>query len=351
MDEFRAPASTPRTPDVTACAVAAHAGPDTLEEARLAELYALDILDTPPEAAFDRIMTLAARYFRVPFGSITFVDRERQWFKAAVGFTHREDPIADSICALTTHRPGVLVIEDALKDERASVMAGVRGEPHIRFYAGAPLLTEAGHSLGTLCVIDQHPRTFGDEDVAMLEAFAQLACSELRLRRATRLLGQQALLDSLTGLPNRRAFHHRLDATLATGERCVVGLLDLDGFKGINDRYGHEVGDNALRFLSACLRALLRAGESVARYGGDEFTLLITGTDSWARVHEVAQALAGRLAAPDAPLRGLRASIGLAMVTGHVQSDDALRAADRAMYTAKAAGGGVQMTAVGRPDP
>ncbi|WP_409738334.1 sensor domain-containing diguanylate cyclase [Deinococcus sp.] len=280
---------------------------------RLSALHSLGILDTPPEPQFDRIMALVSRYFRVPFGSVTFVDDHRQWFKASVGFTHRADP-------------------------RTAPLDAVQGGHQLRFYAGIPLRAD-GHAVGTLCVLDTCPRDFSAEDLEVLAQFAELAQSELRLRLALRDLEALALTDPLTELPNRRAFQRELASACGaarSGQTRVVGLLDLDRFKPINDTLGHAVGDAVLRFVAQRLLALLRPGEILARYGGDEFTLLLTGPDADTRAREIALELPHRLHMPS----GLRVSVslGLVSVSGPADPKALLELADQTMYRAKAAG-------------
>ena len=143
------------------------------EKARLAALRRYAVLDTPPEAPFDRIARLAARLFEAPIALVTLVDEDRQWFKAGIGFGQNETDIELSFCAHTIRDEGVMVVEDATEDERFADNPLVTGEPGIRFYAGAPLVTPDGYRIGSVCVIDTAPRTL--DAPASLDALQDLA--------------------------------------------------------------------------------------------------------------------------------------------------------------------------------
>ena len=130
------------------------------EAARLLELDELQLLDTLPEAVYDDIARLASVLCDTPMATITLVDTDRQWFKAKFGMAESETPRSMSFCAHAILSPGSLFeVSDASNDPRFSAYPNVTGSPHIRFYAGIPIVTESGQALGTLCVIDQKPRT------------------------------------------------------------------------------------------------------------------------------------------------------------------------------------------------
>ncbi|MET0209459.1 MAG: GAF domain-containing protein [Burkholderiaceae bacterium] len=157
------------------------------EPERLAALRELLLLDTPPEARFDRIVQFAAAEFDVPIALLSLVDAERQWFKAKVGLDVCETSREVSFCAHAISREGLFVIEDALADERFFDNPLVTGAPAIRFYAGAPLRLAAGTSaVGTLCLIDLVPRTLDATDHAILRSLRDLAVEELRARADSR---------------------------------------------------------------------------------------------------------------------------------------------------------------------
>lgn len=163
------------------------------EYARLEALARYQILDTLPEAAFDRLVNLAARLFDVPISMISLVDETRQFYKACVGQNKRQDDRSVSFCAYALHSPEVMVIPDATQDERFAHNPLVTHSPHIRFYAGAPLITPDGHILGTLCVIDSRPRLgLTPIERQTLEDLAALVVDELELRFRTMELEREA---------------------------------------------------------------------------------------------------------------------------------------------------------------
>lgn len=138
------------------------------EAQRLRSLRSYSILDTQREMRFDRITFIAAQVLKVPIAAVSFIDADRQWFKAVVGLTIRETPRSDAFCAFTIRQTLPLVVEDTRLDSRFAQNALVLGPPFIRFYAGVPLLSEDGLALGSLCVIDRVPRVITKEQLRIL---------------------------------------------------------------------------------------------------------------------------------------------------------------------------------------
>jgi GAF domain-containing protein len=143
----------------------------------------LQILDTPPEAAFDALTRQAAEQFGVPIALISLVDERRQWFKSRVGLHATGTAREYAFCGHAIQTPGqVMLVPDASRDARFAANPLVTGDPGIRFYAGAPLVTATGHALGTLCVIDRKPRTLTPAQVTQLRALADQVVVHLQAR-------------------------------------------------------------------------------------------------------------------------------------------------------------------------
>lgn len=167
-------------------------------------------------------------------------------------------------------------MEDATRDGRFHDNPLVTGKPNVRFYAGCPLRVANGHKMGTLCLIDDKPRRLDEEDLQLLEDLAKMAEQEI-------VALQMATLDELTGISNRRGFmalaRHAIAMCKRHHQPAVLIVLDLDKFKPINDRFGHAEGDRALIAFSSIMRDVFRDSDVYARTGGDEFVVLLTGTD------------------------------------------------------------------------
>ncbi|WP_416759877.1 GAF domain-containing protein [Roseateles sp. So40a] len=150
------------------------------EAERMQALRELLILDTPPEERFDRIVEFAAEEFSVPIALISLIDDNRQWFKARFGLAVCETDRKSSFCGHAIHVSEVMVVNDATQDPRFVDNPMVLGDPHIRFYAGAPLEVRPGVRIGTLCLIDRRRRTLDDTDLAILMSLRDLVISELK---------------------------------------------------------------------------------------------------------------------------------------------------------------------------
>ena len=152
------------------------------EAARLAALRRYRILDTEPEGRFDDLALLASHICGTPMAFISLVDEHRQWFKSRVGVSNTETTRAISVCAHAIQQRNVFIVSDAACDERFRDFPQVTGDAHIRFYAGAPLVTPDGLALGTLCVVDRVSRTLTREQLEALDALRRQVQAQLELR-------------------------------------------------------------------------------------------------------------------------------------------------------------------------
>ena len=246
------------------------------EGERIASLHALRILDSEAEERFDRYTRLVKRLFDVPIALVTLVDLERQWFKSNQGLNAQQTSRDVSFCGHAIMSDEIFVVEDTHLDARFADNPLVLDDPSIRFYAGFPLPDANGHRLGTLCIIDRTPRVFTQDDRGALKDIGDMVVGELASL-------QLATTDQLTGLSNRRGLKifasHPLAHAKRHGQKSSMVMIDLDGFKSINDEFGHGSGDEALKGFASVLLSTFRDSDVIARIGGDEFCVLLTGTD------------------------------------------------------------------------
>lgn len=158
------------------------------ENERLAALKEYHILDTEAEQTYDDITALAAHICHVPMAMISLVDGARQWFKSKVGMERRETPREAAFCAHAILQREPFIVADAKKDRRFSGNLLVTSEPHVRFYAGFPLIDSQGLALGTLCVKDRKPRRLSPAQKLAMQLLARQAMALLESRRVSKHL-------------------------------------------------------------------------------------------------------------------------------------------------------------------
>lgn len=318
---------------------------------RLAALREFDILDTPRELAFDRISELIKLIFDVEIGIVSMIDAHRQWYKSVVGLPTSEAALDGTFCRYTLQLGRPVIVPDASKDPRFCDNPHVTDGPRIRFYASAPITTNTGAVIGTICAVDGKVREFGPREEAILIHLAALVMRELELR-------QETATDTLTGAGSRKAFRDETNKLLALASRHGMPLsciaLDVDHFKRINDTYGHAAGDQVLTGIVQGLKAELRQSDFVGRVGGEEFAVLLPQTDQATAV-QVAEKLRQRIKALQFPGSDLPIEVTISLgVASYNQGDDVeslVARADKALYEAKRTGRDRTCRSDGPTDP
>lgn len=328
------------------------------ENERLRVLHLYRALDTRREIAFDDLTRLAASLCHAPIAAVALVDRDRVRIKSAVGFSARS--LRRGGC-FVDNGPGRLGASPlAVEDTRAagwrdrggrSALSGVRS------FAASPLISREGFPLGSLCVMDAAPRAFSASERDTLDTLARQVTAQLELnrnaqelssivrelRRAEKTIRFMAFHDALTGLPGRQLFQDRLAQAIRRARRrdeaVAVMFLDLDGFKAVNDTWGHAAGDRLLMGVASGLSACLRASDTVARVGGDEFAIICPDLRDEMDAAAVAVKLLTTVREISPPGQGspeITASIGVALYPRDgLTPETLLLDADTAMYRAK----------------
>ncbi|BBZ77339.1 GGDEF domain-containing protein [Mycolicibacterium anyangense] len=338
------------------------------EQQRLAVLKEYRVLDTLPEQSFNDLTKLASLICGTPMALVTLIDEDRQWFKANLGLAGEETPRSEAFCAHAIMAPDeLLVVPDATQDERFATNPSVTGDPHIRFYAGAPMVAPTGEALGTLCVIDRRPHQLTADQKAALRILSREVMVQLELRRSISTLEQtlldqetyvellheyqrdmeklrvslesQSVTDVLTGVQNRRSFDLALDdeCQRALSRRTSLALLmiDVDRFKHLNDTFGHPAGDETLRAVAQLLQSELRNNDRLFRYGGEEFAVLLPDT-TMKGAFVLGERFRRTIARAPWKHGTVTVSIGAAAIGEATGSPfDLVHAADRALYHAK----------------
>lgn len=235
------------------------------ETARVATLHSLRILDTPRDDRFDRYTRIAARIFDMPIALISLVDENRQWFKSVEGFEGDETPREFSFCAHAILDDDVFEVCNSRQDRRFRDNPLVIGQPHIRFYAGAPLQTPNGHNIGTLCVIDRVPRKLRDDDKRLLKDLAEMVVDEM-----------VSYVDQETDLANRHALMitgARLFAHVSANAGLSLLLFDISDTSGSTD--GEASRRTPGNVFADLLRGRFPGAECIAHIGGYRFCVLL----------------------------------------------------------------------------
>ncbi|MCG7530014.1 sensor domain-containing diguanylate cyclase [Psychrobium sp. MM17-31] len=326
------------------------------ELARLQEIESYEILDTLPEQEYDDIALLSAQICNTPMSTVAIVDESRKWHKAKYGLDKEYVPRDFAICSHTICDDKMLIVEDTHKHDVFKHIGIVNNPPYVRFYAGVPLINEAGHALGTLCVIDTKPNSLTQYQQQALQALARQTMALLELRKAlaisqhlekrvteqNRQLKALSQTDELTNLFNRRVLDRELSRELKRSKRYggefSLLMMDVDNFKQLNDSQGHATGDLALIAIANLLKQESRDTDFCIRFGGDEFMLLMSNTNA-KQAQDIACRIRQRVAQHQGVLVDLTLSIGVAHIEQFDLSEcDILKLADQGLYRAKRQG-------------
>lgn len=316
------------------------------EQERLIALEACGIMDTPQDERFDRLTRLAKRFYSADIAFLGFIDDTQQWMKSmtAAGL----EPSIDrkkTVCQMMLATGKPLVVPDFRADPTFDGHPVVPNIP-LRFYAGVPITLAPDLVIGSLCVMREKPGTKSDFDIEPLKDLAAIVEDEIEMMRLNTELTVQSRMDALTGLANRRSFDEALvraeSRCRRTGEPLSLLLLDIDHFKLLNDKMGHQAGDEALKKVGAVLGSVFhRKEDTVARYGGEEFAAILPASSpegAWVMAEHIRDAL--RAAKIFHPTRGIVSmSVGISTQIGRAINREPLVAeADAALYEAKRQG-------------
>jgi diguanylate cyclase (GGDEF)-like protein len=324
------------------------------ETLQLAEMQVKDLIQTPLEARFNRLVRMTRRALDTRVAVISFLSRDIEWFKAAVGWNVSELPAGRSLAAALISDDGAVAVADLLEDDRTRSHALVTGSPRFRFCALYPIRDRFGGIIGAAAAYDTEPRKVTPEMLEAISDAGELAQRELLLSEVggvqQQLLNKldmsrrQALLDELTRLWNRRGGMMLLEEALAGDARqnssLAVCIVDVDDFKLINDRYGHAMGDVVLRKLAAAIVDSVRPGDIACRLGGDEFLLVFPDANDeqlTAIMERIRTRVGSLVIRTRAGSVRVSVSVGgaLASRSSVTTAEDLIHRADEAMYEAK----------------
>jgi len=246
------------------------------ERRRLQTLREMKLLDTPPEERFDRVTRLAKQVFSTQIALVSLVDADRQWFKSRQGLDAEETPREISFCGHAILDDKIMVVNNAVEDQRFCDNPLVCGNPNIRFYAGYPLAAPDGSRVGTLCIIDDKPKDLSREQLQLLRELGRMVEEEL-------IATDASTVDPVTGLSNRNGFYsiaeHLLPMCVRTEQPATLLMFHLHNLDDIESSIGRAEGDGAAVEFAHMLMACFRNSDITARVTADIFCILLAGTD------------------------------------------------------------------------
>jgi len=305
------------------------------EQERLSALKQLNLLDTPPSESFDRITRMASQLFDLPIAAVSLTDSDRQWFKSRVGVAHTEIPRFKACCGEVADTSGMIVINDLLASPHYS--DSTLAHSGIRFYAGAPLVTRDGYTLGAMCVLGTEPRAITDSERSALRDLASMVMGQIEMQHA------YGRVDPLTGLGNRSQFLEDLDDRgRDTPGRPVFAfftdLVDMSQMISIQRVMGPAFLDKLVRSAASHLQRSLPDGVRLYSVSPCQFVHVIEATDENEAVRLAAawRAVLASLAPDDSASMMMRPAIGVAPFRlGERLAEDALRIAHSACQDAR----------------
>jgi diguanylate cyclase (GGDEF)-like protein len=326
----------------------------TTETLRLADIHSLAIFYTPLDARFDRVTRLAQKALEVPVAAIALCHRDKLWFKSVQGWNIHELELENSFCARTLTTGQLVIVEDTRLDAEFARHRLVQGQPNFRFYAGVPILDRNGLAAGTLAVYDRAPRQLAPREMQALRDLADLAQHEFltaelcdaqaQIVAKLDLARRSAMIDPLTRVWNRRAAEQLLNMAVEQAERensgLAVCMIDVDRFKAINDRAGHQAGDQVLRKVAAGLVSSVRDGDAVCRFGGDEFMIILQRI-AHAEVERITKRIRERMGELPIATRSGNLSVGISIGVAlsspdrQLTGEKLIELADQSLYRAK----------------
>ena len=312
----------------------------TTSSSAIARLRALDRVADP---ALQSLARLAARVTGSSSAAIHILDDDTQHRIAAHGQDLVPTPREHSFCRLVVEGKAPVVTAKATGDKRFAYSPFAHGPDAVRYYAGVPLRARAGEVIGTICIWGQEEIELPADTEEVLDEIAEQAMLHLELTTLIAELGTAASEDALTGLANRLILDDRLAHHLARRQRhefnLLVAVVDLDGFKAINDEHGHAAGDEVLRATAGRLAGCMRPEDTVARTGGDEFVVVAELDPNGAGLDELTERLRNCIAQPIELASGVvvrpLGTVGAVLAEVDEEPAAVVARADAAMYALK----------------
>jgi len=320
--------------------------------------FPFDVLQEPSlREKFDRIQRLATSLFDVPTATVSFIDKHHTQPKLLLEEDVADSPYESAFSQYALSQKDVFNVPETLSDERFRNNPYVSGHPNIRFYASCPFQLHH-QTMGAISITDRKPRYFLTDQLILLKDLAALVETELQNYAITTDKGKLAsaldqarmasMVDPLTGLWNRQGMYnilkHRMDGYLLGETAFALAILDIDGFKKINDTHGHDAGDQTLIAIAKSLIAGCRETDAVGRWGGEEFLLLINESNS-KNAFEIAERIRTTIESEDtalSPAISLKPTVTIGLTTilpgSYPTVGELIRKADHALYQGKRGG-------------